>query len=233
MKSYGEFVGGLIDKGKTNTQIAQAILKAEEAGKITIPFKVWAVCDRFRILNNSGCKDLKTALGDQFNANPPVMFFDEPKWVRQFRQILQSEDRSFTTLEKRSTLQRKLLENFPQIDDWFGSGKRQHLRDLKILTGKFTWSEAGYQHMIQVLKKAQRKKCQPQAEIFRLWINGVADMDGKLRKRELPFDWLLCADHLTLADRVNARKTAEMILSKIEDRPIRIKKPSQPHKCAK
>ena len=133
MKSYGEFVGGLIDKGKTNTQIAEAILKAEEAGKIIIPFKVWAVCDRFRILNNSGSKDLKTALGDQFNANPPVMFFDEPKWVRQFRQILQSEDRSFTTLEKRSPLQRKLLENFPQIDAWFGSGKRQHLRDLRII----------------------------------------------------------------------------------------------------
>ena len=51
----------------------------------------------------------------------------------------------------------------------------------------------------------------------------MADMDGKLRKRVLPFDWLLCADHLTLADRVNARKIAEMILSKIEDRPIRIK----------
>ncbi len=223
MRPYVEFVGRLIDMGNSNTQIAYAILKADDAGKITIPFKVWAVCDRFRIMENSGSRVSRKALRDQFNANSPVTFFVEPKWVRQFRHILQSEDRSFTTLEKRSTLQRKVLEKLPQIDDWFGSGKRQNLQNLNILTDKFTWSEVGFQHMIGVLKKASRRKINPHAETFRLWVNGMADMDGTLRKRELPFDWMLCADHLSSIHRNDARKIAGIILSEINERPIQIK----------
>ena len=212
----------LVDKGKSNSEIVDFILQADEKGIIKIPFKIWAICDRVKIARTQ-MSFMWHADGERiFNNNPQSMFFDEPKWVRQFRHVLQTEDRSFVTFKKRPAWQSKILTQIPQLDDWFGSGKRTILQDLNILDQHHQWSEVGFQHMIYVYRKALRKKCEPNGEIFRLWVNGLADMEGNLKGKVFSFDWLLCNDLLAPEQKHNARKISELILSIQAQKPIKI-----------
>ena len=125
-------------------------------------------------------------------------------------------------LKKRPTWQNKILTTLPQLDDCFGSGKRQHLQYLNVLTENFQWSEAGFQHMIYILRKVLRRKLAPNAEIFRLWVNDLANMKGNLTANKLPFDWLLCNDLLSGHQKNQARELANLILSAKAKKPVRI-----------
>ena len=210
---YAQYVAKLIDKKKTNSQILRVVVKADQTGIIRIPFKKWQWFDRANLMLENSDPESKKAMQDNFDSSPSHMFFDEPKWVKQFRCTLQTEDRSFTTLKNRPAWQVKILTQVPQLDDWFGSGKRTHLQNLNVLDENFKWSEVGFQHMIHILRKALRKKCHPNAEMFRLWVNDLTDMKGNLKVKTLSFDWLLCNDLLTPDQRYNAQKLASLILS--------------------
>ena len=210
---YAHFVAAKIDQGKTNSQILKAVLKADQKGKIRIPFKKWQLLDRARLMLETSASRDRKIMQNGFDEESSHLFFNEPKWVKQFRHTLQTEDRSFTTLKKRPVWQTKVLTQIPQLDDWFGSGKRTHLQNLNVLDQHYQWSEAGFQHMIFVLRKALRKKCRPNAEMFRLWVNDLANMDGHLKAKTLSFDWLLCNDLLTPHQKHQARKLANLILT--------------------
>lgn len=212
MKPYNEFVGRLIDRGLANSRIARHILKAEEAGQVKVPIKVWAMCDRVRLLETQEPKIWKAGIGPEFENRDPTTFFDQPKWVRRLRLVLKSPDWS-AGLKRRTEWQAELIRRFPFIDDWFGGGKRQSLKDLGLVDDNGKWSEQRFQKTVRLLDAVRRKKLPLHPEKFRLWATGLADMDGTLRKRVLPFDWLLCDDRLSPDDRYRAHRIADLIMS--------------------
>lgn len=212
MIPYNEFVGRLIDHGLTNSRIARHVLTAEAAGKIKVPIKIWAMCDRVRLLEAQEPQFWKSQIGPEFDKRDPATFFDQPKWVRQLRFVLKSPDWS-ADLKRRTEWQADLIRTFPFIDDWFGGGKRQKLKDLGLVNDDGTWSEERFQKTVHLLGIVHRKKLPLHPEKFRLWATGLSDMDGSLRKRRLPFAWLLCDDRLTLDQRLRAHRIGDLILS--------------------
>ena len=94
---YAQFVAELIEKGQTNIQILSAVINADSSGLVRIPFKKWSALDRVNLMMANANMATRKAIQIEFDETPSYLFFDEPKWVRHFRQILQTEDRSFTT----------------------------------------------------------------------------------------------------------------------------------------
>lgn len=216
MKSYGEFVGRLIDQNKTTWQIAQAVLRAEAKGDVKIPFKAWAACDRFRVLLEGAAPAQRSTLIEKMiNTHAPQCLLYDPRKVHCLRQVLQDPSFSLAQIKTYPAWQSALLSAIPQAERLFGEHKYQNLKELGIIRDGGVWSEERFQKIVRLTASAEQREVPVNYYHLRLWANGFSDFEGQYRKRQLPFNWLLCNEDTSLIERQAARRLAEFMLLKV------------------
>lgn len=211
-KRYADCVGRLIDQGWRNTVIARKLLRADASGRIRIPDafrrKVAVLADYSSYIQNLGAKRKAEAVIDR--EWPVSLFLPKNPDDIFFRAGLRSMAFDY----------RMIPCKFEQIPPYyvavlsahFYSSLQPSFRELGILSAGGEWREEAFQKLLYLLHRAERDGFTPSLEMMRLWMNDCIDLEGRVTKRRLPFDWVLCDDSLLEDQRKTARKLAGRIL---------------------
>ncbi len=218
---FEEYVGRLIDRGKTNSQILDDLLKKHEQGKIQIPALRLFAFERMKVSLDQLNPSERAQCIENINELPPT-FVEELPWIPFFRQILQSPALD----EHGQPSEMSALWNLgaPKwIKAVFPTEKQRYQQELRILDDEGAWSEEGFQRSLRCIKALDKQGYKPRFERLRLCVHGYLDPDGRIRKRLIPFVWMLEADGFSGEQVRMARKIAGMMLSKgVVDRPVAI-----------
>ena len=216
MTRYQEYIGRLIDQGWRNCVIARRVLRAAMAGKVGIPDRLYAICDRVVMFTNMprSAAARRTAEAE-FDAMEPTELFqsEEPRTTRVFRDLLQSPavDIDLDPDRLRMAMAAMGLEF---LDRLFPSDKSQALREIGIFTERGGWSEEIFQKFLYLMRQAENRQIKPGIEDMRLWTNDLVDLDYRLLRRTLPFNWMLRNDDLSPLQYDHIRRIAGLMLKR-------------------
>ncbi|PHS23560.1 MAG: hypothetical protein COA84_10940 [Robiginitomaculum sp.] len=223
MKPYKEFVGQMIDQGKTTLSICQAILRAQDHGTVKIPIKAWAAADRFVMLCASVApQDRQKVIDELVNQTPPQRMLYDSLNTRQTRTLLQSPAFSLRK-GQRPDWQSTLFAHLPKAEILFGDDKQANLKQLGLLDTTGKWSEEQFQKTIRLMAQAKRRKLPINYYTLLLWSHGFCDLKGQYLKQTIPFDWLLACPPLSITKRQAVRRVAECMLEQLGGNDTRIK----------
>ena len=151
----------------------------------------------------------------EFDAMAPTALFlaDEESVTQGFREALQSPALDID-LDPDRFRETTAAMGLDFLDRLFLSDKSRAMAELGILDDQGKWREEVFQKFLHLLQEAEKRKINPSIEAMRLWTNDLVDLDGRLRRRALPFDWMLRDDRLSNSQRDEARAIASLMLKR-------------------
>lgn len=205
---YELYVAKLIDQGLQNTTIAIRIHRASAAGKIIIPKSA----EIANIAEWQKTKGVSRANSERhLNERDPARIFFRLGTENDFREAIQSiafnrDDISMVLHKQLSPIQQLALH------EWFATPEPSTFRELGLISDNGEWCEEGFQRLI-ILLSWTKEYFVPSIEVIRLCTSGyVSFFGGTLRKKEIPFDWILCNDRLTEEQKQNSRELVGQLL---------------------